>query len=192
MAGRLDIAPDRCITPATIYPITLAEAKTELRIDHNFMDAAVQVWLSAIVGFAEHATGRAFIQQGRRVTLDAFPRFFSLRPSVQSVDAVKYVDPQGQVQTLAPSDYTVDPVRSEIWPAYGKCWPAARRHINTVTVDYTCGYGTTAADVPDGIKLYIRAKLVEQFDPSFKPDRDAVRTTFIDRLLDEFCAGVYV
>jgi hypothetical protein len=71
-------------------------------------------------------------------------------------------------------------------PARGKSWPAASGEINAVTVDYTCGYGATEASVPEGIKLYLIAKLREQYDPVVKLDRVVLQNSFLDRLLDRY------
>ena len=79
---------------------------------------------------------------------------------VTSVDSISYVDLNGVTQVLNPSQYKVDLVSepARVVPAYGTTWPGTRNEINAVTVSYTCGYGS-AAEVPEGIKAWIRAQV---------------------------------
>lgn len=54
--------------------------------------------------------------------------------------------PPGVQQTLAPADYVLDAVSEPATCARtGRVWPSTQSgRINTVTVDYTAGYGATA------------------------------------------------
>jgi len=54
----------------------------------------------------------------------------------------------------------------------------------SITIQAKCGFGSDAASVPDNIRLYILAKLVEQFDPVTRLERDTVQSVYTDRLLD--------
>ncbi len=175
------------LTPPASLPVTLAEAKEDLRIDDTAQDSVVAAWLAGIVGYTEHRLGRALITQTWRIVHDRFPDAFMVpMPPAQSVVAIRYYDEDGQLQTLAPADYLLDAVKLPGWivPAPGKAWPATQDgRINACWADVQCGYGQ-AIDVPDTAKLFIRAKLREQFDPAVRPERDTVQSSFLDRLLD--------
>lgn len=171
------------VTPAGSLAVSLADAKLQLRIDGVDQDALVEAWIEGITAHAEHYTGRAFVNQGMRVTLDSFPSAIRLdRSPVVSVESVKFYDANGVLQTLNPADYVVDNVSEPgyIVPATGKAWPVTADRINAVIVDFTAGY----AAVPKGIQLYILAKLVEQYDAN--PVKESVQTSYVDRLLDPF------
>lgn len=181
----------RLITAPAQLAVSLAAAKVALRIevDDTGRDSEITGWLAGVTADAEFLTGRAFVRQTWRETLDAFPAAIRLeRPPLLEVLSVKYLDPDGQMQTLDPDDYQVDAVSEPgyIVPAPGKAWPATASRINSVVVDYTCGYGESEAAVPPALKLYILAKLVEQFDPAPRTDAKNVQSTFIARLLDGF------
>ncbi len=175
------------LTPPAALPVTLAEAKEDLKIDDAAQDAIVTAWLAGIVGYTEHLVGRALITQTWRVVHDTFPDAFMVpMPPAQSVTAVRYYDEAGQLQTLAPADYLLDVYKLPGWivPGPGKAWPMTQAgRINACWADINCGYGT-AADVPAAAKLFIRAKLREQFDPAIRPEKDTVQSSFLDRLLD--------
>lgn len=181
----------RLITPPAQLAVSLDAAKAALRIeaDDTDRDSEITGWVAGVTADAEFLTGRAFVQQGWRVTLDAFPDAIRLdRAPLIEVLSVKYVDPDGQLQTLDPADYQVDVVSEPgyVVPAPGKAWPATAPRINSVVVDYTCGYGASEAAVPPALKLYIQAKLVEQFDPNPRAEAKNVQSIFIARLLDGF------
>lgn len=182
MTTRLILAP-------TVLAVTLDEAKAQLRIDGTDLDAVVTAWLTGVIDHAEHYMGRALMQQDWRVSLDCFPKVIKLRmPPVTQILSFKYIDKNGVEQTLTSSDYQFDD-QSEpchLLPAYGTDWPEARAQANAVSVTYRCGYGTDASKTPAGIRAYILAKLMEQFDPESRPEKDSVRASFLDRLLDRY------
>lgn len=177
----------RLVTPPASLAVSLDDAKLQLRIDGTAEDALVESWVKGITEHAEHYTGRAFVNQGLRVTLDSFPAAIRLdRSPVVSVESVKFYDANNVLQTLNSADYVVDNVSEPgyIVPAPGKAWPVTADRINAVSVDFTAGYGVDSASVPNGIKLYIIAKLVEQYDAN--PVKESVQTSYVDRLLDPF------
>jgi uncharacterized phiE125 gp8 family phage protein len=179
----------RLITPPAALALSLEAAKDALKIDTADQDGMVAVWVAGVVAHAEHYTGRAFINQAWRVTLDAFPEAIELpHPPVAAVTQLRFLDEAAAIQILDPADYVLDSVSEPAYvvPARGKSWPAASGEINAVTVDYTCGYGATEASVPEGIKLYLIAKLREQYDPVVKLDRVVLQNSFLDRLLDRY------
>jgi hypothetical protein len=74
-------------------------------------------------------------------------------PPLQSITAVQYTDFSGATQTFPTESYGVSlgtPAR--IQPAYSHIWPISRPTIDSVQIIYVCGYGDTAAAVPDPVK----------------------------------------
>jgi uncharacterized phiE125 gp8 family phage protein len=178
--------------------VSLAEAKKHLRIDDDpglSLDSIVTAWLAGIIAHAEHVTGRSFVNQPWKARLGSFPCAIPLpKLPVVTVDAVRYVDANGVTQTLAPSAYVLDTLAflPEVRPVSGTSWPATATDRKTaVLVDYTSGYGPDDTTTPDGIKLYILAKLVEQFDPDEPPPADGIAESFIDGLLAPYKVEVY-
>ena len=178
----------RQVAPPAMMAVTLADAKAQLRIDADdtALDGQLAIWIAGITAEAEHVAGRAFINRPMRVTLDAFPGAIRLSTPTYSVESVKFVDANGQQRTLDPNDYDADLVTEPgyVMPAPGRAWPATAARVNVVTVDYTAGYGPDATTVPPAARLYILARLVEQWDPVVKEFKQTARSNFVGRLLD--------
>jgi uncharacterized phiE125 gp8 family phage protein len=178
----------REISPPAVLAVTLAAAKDQLRIDQDntAFDSQLAIWIAGITREAEHATGRVFVNRPMRATLDWFAPSIALSAPTASVESLKFVDTAGQERTLDPADYFVDKVTEPgfVMPQVGKAWPATLARANTVMVEYTGGYGPDAATVPEATKLYILARLTEQWDPAVKEFKETVRSAFTARLLD--------
>jgi uncharacterized phiE125 gp8 family phage protein len=189
----------RLITPPAALAVDLDLAKKHLKIDpvdtatDAINDATVTAWIKGITGHAEHYMGRSLINQTWRVTLDKFPDAIKLyNPPLVSVASLKYLDENGVERTLDPADYKVDGVSEPgyIVPAPGTEWPNTDcAQVNAVYAEFICGYGTTHADVPDDIKLYIVAKLLEQYDPNASAAATVgkpYKVSYIDSMLDRY------
>lgn len=186
----------RLITPAAALAVDIEDAREALGLerDDTTMDGRLTRWLKGIIASAEHKSGRAFITQQWRITLDTFPvakdgsagGFRLDHAPLVSIESIRYFDIASEQQTLDPQDYTIDTVSEPGYavPATGKTWPDEADRINAVWVDYTAGYGDTHASVPETVKLYILAMLVELVDPMTKAERATPQTEFVDRLLD--------
>lgn len=177
------------IRPPAQLAVTIELARKNLRVDGDYLDDLITMWVEGIIEDAEHELGRSLINQGRLLTLDAFPISGSIkldRPPLVAVDSIKFFDPDGQQQTLDPAGYLADRGKLPGWvvPAPGCAWPATQGRIGAVMVEYTCGYGLTPATVPKSVGLFILAKLAEQFDPATRTERDTVQSAYVTRLLD--------
>lgn len=177
----------RLILPPTALAVDFDVAKEHVKADGNALDASVTAWVEGITAHAEHYTGRSFISQMWLMTLDKFPDLIKLcNPRLIEVETLRYYDADDVLQRLTSADYIVenDGDQSYIRPARNKQWPDTDPdRISAVSVEIMCGYGSNHAAVPKAIKLYIYAKLVEQFKPG-KPVE--VQTSFIDSLLDRY------
>lgn len=154
MAYKVVVAP-------SVEPVSLIEAKTRLRIDGTEFDNDIPRQIKSARELAEHETGRAICTQTRELVLDAFPEAFVLRGSpVQSVVSVKFIDINGDEQTLDPSDTLLDKDSEPgyLVPAYGKTWPESFPVPNAVRVQYVCGYASDA-EIPGSIKDWILYKV---------------------------------
>lgn len=179
-------------TPATALAVTLAEAKANLRIEagDTSLDAMVTAWIKGITAHAEHHCGRAIMSQTWLTTLDAFPEAIAIpRPPYLTGVSLQYFNTNNQTNTLVPTtDYVIDDSDSclqYVRPAVGKAWPASYDRFDAVRLTTTCGYSGTDGGAPEGIKTYLLAKLVEQFDPN-AASGETVQSSFIDRLLDPY------
>jgi uncharacterized phiE125 gp8 family phage protein len=140
------------VTAPAEEPVSLAEAKVQLRVDHSEEDAFILSKISAARRFCEDASQRAFVTQTLRMWADEFPaasapQLYLPRPKVQSVTSIKYVDEAGTLQTLDSSLYDVDAISEPAYvvPAFGKSWPVARAKVNAIQVEFVAGWGAASA-----------------------------------------------
>lgn len=153
------------ITPPTIEPITLVEARLHLKLDATGSPAthADDALVNTLITSARlHVDGRdgrlsrSLITQTWELVLDKFP-LKDIRiplPPLQSIVSIKYDDLDGNEQTVSSANYVVDTVSTFGWvvPVTGFAWPATMDTINAVRIRFTAGYGDAAADVPAPIR----------------------------------------
>jgi uncharacterized phiE125 gp8 family phage protein len=174
----------KLVTPPASLAVSLEQARLSARIDGTEADAELEQVIRQHTGDAEHITGRAFITQTWRLTLDAFTPAIKLpMPPLASVESVKFYDVDGVLQTLSPLDYIVDSASEPgyVVPAPGKQWPATQSRINAVEIQYVCGYGQSESDIPSEIKGYILGRVAEHFAPN-----NSGRSDHLPRLLDRY------
>ena len=161
-------APVRTLAPANM-PVSLAEAKAHLRVDHDDQDdlitaqiKAATVWLDGYAGIL----GRALITQTWRQDFAGFADRLPLPVSpVISVVGVSYFDAGNVQQTLDAGVYDLlaDARGAYITLRPGQSWPATFRRADAVSVTFTAGYGA-AADVPEPIRQAILLIVQRLFD----------------------------
>ena len=138
-------------TAPTVEPVTLAQAKAHLRVDHAHEDDYITARIVGARKFIENQTRRVLIETTRTMYLDEFPD--EIRPpggTLMSVTWIKYYDTDGVLQTMSSSDYVVDVARTPgaIYLAYDESWPSIRAIPNAIEVKYKVGYGAAASNVP--------------------------------------------
>lgn len=147
------------VTAPAAEPITLTEAKAHLRVTGTDEDTLIAALIAAArqnLDGRDGWLGRSLMPQTWELRLYAFPASITIPlPPLQSVDSIKYIDLDGDEQTLDPALYQVvagEPAR--IVPAYGQTWPSTRCQPEAVRVRFTAGYAD-AASVPAPIKAAI-------------------------------------
>jgi uncharacterized phiE125 gp8 family phage protein len=149
------------VTPASVAPLLLDQAKAHLRIDSTDDDALLTTLIDAAAGqyFGEHGTtGRSLLNETYDATWDAWPVDHCLRlprSKVQSVTSVKYIDTAGDEQTLAADQYTLisDVAPGRVDRAYGVSWPTLRTEANAVRVRFVAGFGSSWNDIPRDLQV---------------------------------------
>jgi len=172
-------------------PITLAEAKLHLRVDHADEDAYITGLITAARIMCEQRTGRTLITSGWTVRADDFTDVLELPdPPLASVTSVSYVDVYGDTQTIGSTDYRVDTHSEPCRVVPVTEWPIADDRINSVTVVYVAGYGNAAA-VPQPLKQWIKLAVGDMYENRTASDRPmgtaaptaSVPHSFVDGLL---------
>lgn len=91
---------------------------------------------------------------------DAWPSGAELaivKPRVLTLDSVKYTDEDSVQATMSASDYTldvVDEMKPRIVLKDDAEWPTATLfNVRPIVLEFTCGYGATAASIPRNLWL---------------------------------------
>lgn len=150
-------SPVRAAAPAAT-PVTLAEAKAHLRVDHSDDDALITALIEAATGHLDGWTGvlgRALVTQTWTQAFDVFLDPLRLPLPAKTIASITYVNTTGATTTVSSDDYVLaaDALGSFVETAYGVTWPDARDQARAVTVTFTAG--EAAAAVPAAIKAAI-------------------------------------
>lgn len=146
----------RTVEPA-LEPVTLAEAKAFLRVDHDSEDNLIASLIAAARQDVERTTGAALIDQTWRLSLDDWPQSGTVavhRYPLRQVLGVTVYDANGDGVEIDPDDYVVDgnssPPRIHFREAVASGQP-----MNGIEIDFTAGFGAAGPDVPDSLRRAI-------------------------------------
>ena len=142
------------IVDSTSEPISLAQAKRQLRVDGTDDDTFISSLISAARNYVENQCSVSLVAATFRQTLDAFPASDTISlnfPPLQYVSSITYVDSAGDTQTLATTVYSVLTTErpGKIKLKYLQEWPTTRVQPDAAVITFRAGYArpfTAAAD----------------------------------------------
>ena len=144
-------------TAPAVEPVTLAEAKTQCRVDTADDDTYITTLITTARGYVEEILDVSLITTVWEARYDCFPLWEIIlpRPPMQNATVtVVYRDEGGTNRTITTgsfqSDHYATPGR--IYPNFEGIWPAVRGDENSVVVRWSAGYGASGASVPNVIK----------------------------------------
>jgi uncharacterized phiE125 gp8 family phage protein len=148
--------------------LSIDDAKLFLRVDQDVDDALLAQLIEAATKVAQASIGQQFITATYNGYLDGFPARDYIEvelPPLQSVGYVKYYDTAGDLQTLSTDLYSADTTRKpgRIQLAYGQTWASTYAVPNAVDVQFTCGYGDAASDIPRTIVLAVKTLVYDYY-----------------------------
>jgi uncharacterized phiE125 gp8 family phage protein len=195
----------RIVTPPAAYPVLIAEAKEWCRVDtgDTSQDNVLDLLIAAMTGYAEHLTGRAFVQRAIELNLDCFEHCITLPwAPLLAVDSVKYTDLALAEQTVASSDYEVDTVSEPglVRPVWGAFWPAIGTAFNPVRITYRAGYAyagsptdyTDMSYLPPQVRMWMAARIATLFENReqlIQNNQVEIPRDFADGVLDALLVG---
>jgi len=145
------------VTAPTAEPISVADAKRHLRIEHSDDDLLIKRLIETAIAMVDvtGVLGKAMITQTWSECYGQYPSeiTLSLGP-VQSVSAIKYYDTNNVLQTDTLSNYFVlgTSGRTTIRPKSGFNWPITFTRDDAIKIEYVIGYGDTFRDVPSTVR----------------------------------------
>lgn len=149
---------------STPLPVSLQEAKAQLRVGSDDLDASIQVELNAAVDYCERIIGRS-LRVSHTVT-QSYPGWpcapvrFDRQP-VTAISSVKYYDTDNAQQTVTSTNYRLiassDAAAILEWlDTYSQ--PSHYERSDAIQIAYTAGYASIA-DVPAAAKHAILLQL---------------------------------
>ena len=167
-------------------PLSLAEAKNYLRVEHNADDALIASQISAARIQVESRTRRALLTQTWRIVLDRWPQsgvVVSPLSPLREVVAARVRDETGEAQALD-TDIFIPKTAS----APGLIAFDASRVIHPlqdiagIEIDFEAGYGA-AADVPASLVQAIRLLVARAYEYRERSDKSDAMPEGIAELL---------
>ena len=145
-------------TGPTLEPITRDEVKQHCRIDETEDDLYIDSLIITARKMVEGLCGPLFSQVWEQYEQD-FPFDNIIRiwkPRVTVFTSLIYTDEDSVATTFGPTNYTTDLInefRPKVVLKNDYSWPTVTLfEVNPIKLTFTCGYGATAASVPEPIK----------------------------------------
>lgn len=166
------------VTAPSIEPVSLAEAKLHLKIDHTDEDAFITSLLSMARFRVEEYCHVGLLTQTWALKAESFPNELELpyAGTLQSVTHVKYLNPLGVLTTLNSSEYFVSTDEGKIYLTDDFSNPELFEYGWPVTITYVVG-ATAANLIPERFKHAIKILLTAHYEnrEGFVPLPQAVK-----------------
>lgn len=162
----------RTVKPAS-YPVSLDDAKEDLRVQHTAEDALIDGLIAAATDYMDApngAIGKALMTQTWTLSVphtDRWLRIYLPITPVQSIESITYFDADNVEQSLTVSGfhlYADDEDFAWIEPKSGVDWPQTFSRMDAITVTFIAGFGPSLFDVPDTIRHAIRLMVVHWYE----------------------------
>ncbi len=176
------------MTAPAIEPLTLAEAKEHLKIDHADEDNYITGLISAARRFSEGYTRLALIEQTYKWTLDRWPGYGGANdeshPLFSGYQKNRFIEvpigPMLSVSSITTFDdadvgtvwnaenYYVSAPQNRIYRRTGVTWPIPGRAGGGIEILYKAGFGSLASDIPQSLRqvlLQLVAHLYSNREP---------------------------
>jgi uncharacterized phiE125 gp8 family phage protein len=158
--------PSILLTPPALEPLTLAEAKAHLRVEHDDDNDVITGLVKGARSHVEIATRRALITQRWRLVRDCWPASGRLTVApgpLKQLVAARLYNNDGSTRALDLASFIVDKAGSVLALASGAI-VAPGRAAAGIEIDVDVGYGDAASDVPEPLRQAIRLLLAHWYE----------------------------
>jgi uncharacterized phiE125 gp8 family phage protein len=153
------------LTGPAAEPLTLAEAKNFLRVEHDADDDLITALIAAARIHAEAETHRALMTQTWRLVFDRWPRSgrIDVRPApLRSLIAARVYDSGGVAHTVDPQAFVVNTASSTL--AFAPWSPMQPGRVSAgIEIDVSVGFGD-AGDVPEPLRQAVRLLVAHWYE----------------------------
>jgi len=157
--------PAYLVTAPAAEPLSLADAKAFLRVEHSDDDAIITSLVSAARNHVEALTRCALITQTWRLVLDRWPDGGRIVPRIgplRSLAAVRVFNAAGEANEIDPEIFVIDAAAGSLAsPAWSL--PVPGRSVAGIELDIEVGYGA-AVDVPQRLLHAIRMLVAHWYE----------------------------
>jgi uncharacterized phiE125 gp8 family phage protein len=149
-------------------PLTLAEAKDFLRVEHDDEDELIAALIKGARGHVEAQTRRALVTQSWRLVRDAWPasgRLDMLPVPLRALLAARVHGADGSAGAVDLSAFAVDAASAPAVLSFAPgAMPAPGRAVAGIELDIEAGYGAAPTDVPEPLRQAIRLLVAHWYE----------------------------
>lgn len=172
-----------------IEPVSLAEAKAHLRVEHDDSDDTIAALIAGARVHVETQTRRALITQSWRLVRDRWPadgRIEVLPGPLRQLTAVRVYKPDGSTQAIDPAAFAADKASVPAVVAFPPgALPQPGRVVAGIELDVSVGYGDEAEAAPGPLRQAIRILVAHWYE-----NRGLVATGVAGAMLPETAAAL--
>lgn len=151
-----------------VEPVSLAEAKAYLRVEHGDDDDTVAALVAGARVHIEAQTRRAMIVQTWRLARDSWPangRIAVVPAPLRELVAARVYKVDGSTQAIDPGVFAVDTTSAPAVLAFASgALPAPGRIVGGIELDVAVGYGEAPSDVPEPLRQAIRVLVAHWYE----------------------------
>jgi uncharacterized phiE125 gp8 family phage protein len=160
--------PSILLAGPAVEPITLAEAKQFIRVEHDDDDDIIAALIAGSRIHVETQTRRALITQSWRLTRDVWPELGCvpvLPVPLRTLDAARVYKFDGSTLAIEVAAFAVDKTAAPARLAFTRgALPAPERTVGGIEIDVTCGYGDALENVPEPLRQAIRLLVAHWYE----------------------------
>jgi uncharacterized phiE125 gp8 family phage protein len=160
--------PSILLSGPAVEPISLDEAKSHLRVEHDDDDDVIAALIAGARVHVEAQTRRALIAQSWRLIRDRWPdngRIAVLPAPLVQLAAARVYRLDGTTQAIDPAAFAADVASAPALLSFvSGAMPAPGRIVAGIELDVDVGFGEAAEDVPVPLRQAIRVLVAHWYE----------------------------